>query len=178
MANISDAYGEINFVIYANSKDEERRLLALFKEYWKQVMWEDCSYYTEIHNCEIRNAEDDTEHLKLYCEFIGAGRWAYDRNCAMTYEWLKQGAQKSIALREVWEHLNEHWWAIEYNFTDFEGGCNVLYTQSCYVEHQAGADTARYAVNDHTDYKVTAKNLVEFNYYEYLEDAKEYLGEE
>lgn len=175
MANVSEAFGNINFVIYADSKDEERRLLALFKEYWKQVMFDGCAYFTELMSCEVRNAEDDTEHLKLYCDFNGAGRWAYASNCSMTYEWLKDGAQKNIKLYEVWEKLNEHWWAIEYDFTDFEGGCDVLYTQSCYVEHEAGAQEARYAINDVQDYEVTPENLVKLGIYENIEDAIEYF---
>lgn len=174
MANISDAYGDFMLKIVGKDMNETASLSALFKDYWKKTMCDGCCYYTEVYDWQSDVEDGD---LVWRGQFNGCGRWTFEANCRNTFDWLKQGAEKSDELRKAWEEINKHYWVVEYDFQDEEGGCGVLYTMGCYVEHQPNEDRALYSINYEDDYEYTPENLVELGFYGDIEDAKEACGD-
>lgn len=164
MANCSSAFGTVR--VKADNK-----ILKELAKYVQDVLgYEQACYYTGVD-------EWDYEDGLASGFFIGCGRWAFEANCKNTYEWLSHGAERSEELAKTWAELNKHDWTIEYEFTDEEGGCQVLYEMECAVHHKAGEEKADMEVISVENYDYTAENLVMLGVYDDIEEAKEQCGE-
>lgn len=170
MANISSAFGTITIKVEGGRPDIIEDFTYLFGEVLGGG-W----YYTATNDWEYDGNE-------ATATFDGCGRWTYQTNAEMTYEWIKNGIPRvkdetiRAELQSIWDELNQLDWSINYEFVDEECGNGVLYEQDCYVEHKAGEDEARYNEGNFTSYDYTPENLVELGFQDSIEEAKEYLG--
>jgi len=178
MANISDAFGEIEFRVETTNVEDKKRLIKNMKKLFDEVMSsKEADYATDIANdFEVEMGEKATEWIGRG-GFQGYGRWAFECNCRYTYNWLKNGVERHPELKPLFEELNNYDWSIIYDFVDAEGGCAVLYEMIVEVAHKAGADEATEEIKYEEDYEYNAENLVKLNFYDSLEDAKETCGE-
>ena len=175
MANISNAFGTITIRVGATDKDEQKRLIKNFFVLFDNVMSSKTAcYFTDVESWDY---DEDEDGLCGTGNFIGCGRWSYEANCRYTFDWLKQGVENKPKLQEMLDEINKYNWTISYDFTDEEGGCEVLYEMACDIEHRAGEDKAYQNVRYEEDYDYNAENLVKLNILESIDEAKEYLGE-
>lgn len=170
MANISSAFGDITIEV------EGEKALKDFTYLFDKVLGiENACYYTATNGWKYQDGEANAT-------FDGCGRWVYENNAEMTYEWIKNGIEalkdedEKKQLQEIWASLNEKDWQIIYDFSDEECGCECLYQMECMVEHKAYDSEASYSVISHTYYDYTPDNLVELGYCDSLEEAKDYMG--
>ena len=174
MANISDAFGEIEIRVKAKDIKEQQRLIGNMKKLFDEVMsTKTADYATDIgQDFKIEVGDKYTEWVG-HGEFQGYGRWAFEANCRYTYDWLKNGVERKPELKPLFDELNEHDWSITYDFSDSEGGCEVLYEMVYQVDHKAGEDSVVAEVKYEDDYDYNPENLVRLGFYDNLEDAEE-----
>ena len=174
MANCSNTYGTIKISVGATNEKEQKRLIKNFFILFDNVMSSKTAcYFTDVEHWDYDTDEDG---ICGTGNFIGCGRWAFEANCRYTYDWLKQGVEKFPKLQEMWDELNKYNWKINYDFTDEEGGCEVLYEMNCDIDHRAGEDKAYQSVRYVEDYDYNPENLVKLNIFDSIDDAKECLG--
>lgn len=150
MANLSSAYGTLTI-----RKDVWDGIADTFEEYFKnyKVPCYGVSYWDE----------PDFDEDSVNIDFCGNGRWAF-ASCAEDAEWFFFTEENPLG-KEILDYLakcGDN--AIEIEFSDEEGGCEVLYTEritSIVVDGRVlmeviGEDT----------YEYTSRNLVELGFYD------------
>lgn len=170
MANISDAFGTIDFS--AKSIDDIKLLLSLFG------LLEGYQYDTTLQiEDDIEEYTSEKDGIYTYtCYFNGFGRWAYECNIEYCFEWLKDDCEREKRL-EDYERLKDIYFALRYDFTDVECGCQVFYHAVIDVKHETGEsleDLKPITVSEE-NYDFTIQNLLEYGGYDY-EYALDYLG--
>lgn len=175
MANVSDAFGEIEIRVKAKTVDEEKRLIGNMKKLFDEVMsGKGGAYYsTEIEEFDCELGDGGILDWVGRGKFRGLGRWAFEANCRYTYGWLKHGVEVHKELEPLFNELNNYDWSITYDFVDAEGGCGVLYEMVAVVNHKQGEDRADMSVQYVDDYEYTPENLVKLNFYDNIDNAKE-----
>lgn len=126
MANISDAEGEI--YIEASSKEVLESVYGIFKS------TEGYEYSTYIDD-NLDDVEYDEEDgvFTLSSGFGGYGRWAYQENIEHLFQWTIDSLSE-----EMKELLTQSNFSIEFDFEDYECGCDVHYHSIMKLTHEKG----------------------------------------
>lgn len=161
MANCSSAYGHIEIKM-----DGAKEMAGLINN----AITGD--YYTEI---DVESPEEDKPDF-LRARFWGIGRWAYEANCRYFWHWLKAGAQEDKRCAKLFEKIKAKDFEIIFDFSDEEGGCQVLYEMVYSITHKAGEDDVVGKVCECHDYEYTPENLCRLGVYENINDAREACG--
>ena len=161
MANISNAFGKVQ--ISAPSYEDAETLLKLFHAYQSNY-----GNYSTFYS-ESWDRDPDAEG-KIICTFDAFGRWSFSINIECFGQWLSLDVSNEH--RKFIESIP---WTVEYRYTDYEPGCEVLGQGWDKVVHQAGQSLkdVEYISGDWNDYPMTWYNIMDvmgFSIDELLED--------
>ncbi len=126
MANISDATGSIT--IETGSKEVLEAVYEVFE------ISRGFDYYTSL-DTDLTYTEYDEEDrvFTLSSGFVGSGRWVYENNIECLFEWAIDDLSE-----EKKELLESNDFKIEFNFEDYECGCDVHYHAVVVINHEKG----------------------------------------
>lgn len=185
MANISDAGGTITIKA---KKDVAESLAYLIK-----CTQELGDYSTYLDFDEKKGIVDGDEVAENEYEFTfnGFGRWTYENNIENFYNWIKHDVYSKdlesyyerndidiVELKNLFETIKDNDWEIEFDFTDAESGCAVLYQATCLLSHKAGEDKAEFTELECTGYDYTNENLIKLDFGGLVENDYEEMESE
>ena len=148
MANISDASGR--FTIHAQNLQTIKEIIHLM-QYLE--IGEYCTYFTDFHQddnqFDSKIIELDNCQYEFETDFSASGRWTYQTNIERMADWImcevkhQEDPQDSIILN----HLVNEEYSIEFEYTDYEPGCEVFADMLVLFEHHKGDEFNKNKVN-------------------------------
>lgn len=133
MANLSDAWGTIR-VTCPNGTLAHAFLTAYAKEAGRWQFGTDiCVDYVSEHMTG--------SGVQLEAEFFGTGRWAYMENIEWTFTVLTENIKPDDMDEALFDELKKSRLIVEYEFTDYEFGCEILYTALIRTTYNNGVVT-------------------------------------
>ncbi len=162
MANISDASGKLYI-----SKKAWDGIADVFSDFISD-------YKVPYYGVQWWNIEPYGENDTSVCiEFDGAGRWAFD-SCIRDVTWFFYTAENPLG-QKIIDYLTDFGDdAAQYEFTDYEPGCEVLYRAfgSSYVSE----GKLMFGI-EYEDYEYTSRNIILLDFEEGYLDEEEFIAE-
>lgn len=163
MANISNANGELNFKVYAQTENEARDFLLNMKNYLGYG--EHVAFMPSADDIEVSKGEDENGVYLISTNFEGFGRWVFDENIKYWFggSWSKREPVKRFA-----RAIEKYKFTIRFDFVDFECGFRVFYHEAAIVKHEAGTplNESNIRVESVEDIDINAQNLIDNGYEE------------
>lgn len=185
MANISDASGTITI----KAKRDIAQSLACLIKYTQELG--DYSTYLDFDAKKGIVDGDEVAENEYEYTFNGFGRWTYENNIENFYNWIKNDVYSNgledyykrngidiVELKNLFETIKDNDWEIEFDITDAESGCAVLYQATCLLSHKAGEDKAEFTELECTEYDYTNENLIKLDFGGLVEDDYEEMESE
>lgn len=144
MANMSTAHGEVRS--YAKTKEGAERVLNVIHRELG-----DADYNTCIDECRDGTlaAECTGEEWMAESRFTGTGRWVFEANIHRLSDWLGK------AINE----LKDIEFRIEFDYADYEPGCEVLCKEEMVGFHEKGEMGIQTEVSAYSDYDMVAREI-------------------
>lgn len=144
MANMSTAHGTVRS--YAKTKEDAEKILRVIHRELGDV-----EYGTCIDECRDGTlaAEYTGEDWMAESHFTGTGRWGFEENVNRLSNWLGKAMNE---LKDIKFH-------IEFDYADYEPGCEVLCKETMVGFHEKGEMEIQTEVSAYSDYDMIASKI-------------------
>lgn len=158
MANISNANGELNCKVYAQTESEVHNFLSNLREYLR--FGEHAAFMSD--EIEISKVNGENGVYLISTNFEGFGRWVFDENIKY---WFGGSWAKREPVKRFVSAIEKCRFTICFDFVDFECGFRAFYHESAIVQHKAGTPLDESDIRAESEaIDINVQNLIDYGY--------------